>query len=187
MEEELRNSQNKLERLAYYDIGTGMPNRSMFERDFTEEISENRSGAVIAVEFSNLKSISEIYGFEYADDILKSCAEYILALPCSSQKKVYRFSSDILFISLSGIQREEARQFAQAVLTKFHSPWYLHNNEHHIPRLCRIHDLPGTTRRISKPLSAPLLTRFASQRNISARTPCATPRDLRTPSLTTAW
>lgn len=40
MEEELRNSQNKLERLAYYDIGTGMPNRSMFERDFTEEISE---------------------------------------------------------------------------------------------------------------------------------------------------
>lgn len=132
MEEELRNSQNKLERLAYYDVGTGMPNRSMFERDFTEEISENRSGAVIAVEFSNLKSISEIYGFEYADDILKSCAEYILALPCSSQKKVYRFSSDILFISLSGIQREEARQFAQAVLTKFHSPWYLHNNEHHI-------------------------------------------------------
>ena len=89
--------------LAYYDVGTGMPNRSMFERDFTEEISENRSGAVIAVEFSNLKSISEIYGFESADDILKSCAEYILALPCSSQKKVYRFSSDILFISLSGI------------------------------------------------------------------------------------
>ena len=80
MEEELRNSQNKLERLAYYDVGTGMPNRSMFERDFTEEISENRSGAVIAVEFSNLKSISEIYGFEYADDILKSCAEEGLPL-----------------------------------------------------------------------------------------------------------
>lgn len=132
MEEELRNSQNKLERLAYFDVGTGMPNRSMFERDFTEEIAKNNSGAVIAVEFSNLKSISEIYGFEYADDILKSCAEYILALPCSSQKKVYRFSSDILFITLSGIEREEARQFAQAVLTKFRSPWYLHNNEHHI-------------------------------------------------------
>jgi len=184
MEEELRNSQNKLERLAYYDVGTGMPNRSMFERDFTEEISENRSGAVIAVEFSNLKSISEIYGFEYADDILKSCAEYILALPCSSQKKVYRFSSDILFISLSGIQREEARQFAQAVLTKFHSPWYLHNNEHHIRVYARS---TRTTRRISKPWSAPLLTPFASQRNISAMMPCATPRDLRTPSLTTAW
>lgn len=132
MEEELHNSRTKLERLAYYDIGTSMPNRSMFERDFTDEISANRSGAVLAVEFSNLKNISEIYGLEYADDILKSCAEYILALPCSSQKKVYRFSSDILFVTLSGIEREEARQFAQAVLTKFRSPWYLHNNEHHI-------------------------------------------------------
>lgn len=132
LEEELHNSRTRLERLAYYDISTNIPNRSMFERDFSDEISENRSGAVLAVEFSNLKNISEICGFEYSDDILKSCAEYIQALPCSGPKKVYRFSGDILFIMLSGIQREEARQFAQAVLTKFRSPWYLHDNEHHI-------------------------------------------------------
>lgn len=132
LEEELRNSRTRLERLAYYDISTNIPNRSMFERDFAEEISGSNSGAVLAVEFSNLKNISEIYGFEYSDDILKSCAEYILALPCSGPKKVYRFSGDILFITLSGVQSEEVRQFAQAVLTKFRSPWYLHNNEHHI-------------------------------------------------------
>lgn len=132
LEEELRNSRARLERIAYYDISTNIPNRSMFERDFTEEITENRSGAVLAVEFSNLKNISEIYGFGYSDDILKSCAEYIQALPCSVQKKVYRFSGDILLITLSGVQREEARQFSQAVLTKFRSPWYLHENEHHI-------------------------------------------------------
>ncbi len=132
LEEELRNSRTRLERIAYYDVSTNIPNRSMFERDFTEEITENRTGAVLAVEFSNLKNISEIYGFGYSDDILKSCAEYIQALPCSVQKKVYRFSGDILLITLSGVQREEARQFAQAVLTKFRSPWYLHENEHHI-------------------------------------------------------
>ena len=132
LEEELRSSRTRLERIAYYDAATNIPNRSMFERDFSEEVTGNRSGAVLAIEFSNLKSISEIYGFSYADDILKSCAEYIQALPCSGPKKVYRFSGDILFIILSGIQREEARQFAQAVLTKFRSPWYLHDNEHHI-------------------------------------------------------
>lgn len=132
LEEELRSSRTRLERIAYYDAATNIPNRSMFERDFAEEVTGNRSGAVLAIEFSNLKSISEIYGFSYADDILKSCAEYIQALPCSGPKKVYRFSGDILFAILSGIQREEARQFAQAVLTKFRSPWYLHDNEHHI-------------------------------------------------------
>ena len=132
LEEELRNSRTRLERIAYYDTATNIPNRSMFERDFEEEIAGNRSGAVLAVEFSNLKNISEIYGFSYSDDILKSCAEYIQALPCSGPKKVYRFSGDILFIDLNGVQQEEARQFAQAVLTKFRSPWYLHDNEHHI-------------------------------------------------------
>lgn len=132
LEEELRSSQTKLERLAYYDIATGMPNRSMFEKEFAEEISAGKNGAIIAVEFSNLKDISEIYGFEYSDDIIKSCAEYIMALPCSTVPKIYRFSSDILLLNLIGMEREEARQFAQAVLTKFRSPWYLHETEHHI-------------------------------------------------------
>lgn len=132
LEEELSSSRTKLERLAYYDTATGMPNRSMFEKELADELSADRSGAVIAVEFSNLKNISEIYGFEYSDDILRSCAEYIVALPCSASQKVYRFSSDILLIILSGMEREEARQFAQAVLTKFRSPWYLHETEHHL-------------------------------------------------------
>lgn len=132
LEEELRSSRTRLERLAYFDYPTNIPNRSMLERDLDEGIAAGHSGALLAVEFSNLKHISEIYGFEYADDILKSCAEYIMALPCGSSKKIFRFSSDILFVALRGIEREEARQFAQAVLTKFRSPWYLHENEHHI-------------------------------------------------------
>ena len=132
LEEELSSSRIKLERLAYYDAATNIPNRSCFENEFTHGIAVGHFGAVIAVEFSNLKNISEIYGFGYADDILRSCAEYIMAMPSSSAKKVFRFSSDILFVALRDAEREEARQFAQALLTKFRSPWYLHDNEHHM-------------------------------------------------------
>ncbi|MBQ8172270.1 MAG: EAL domain-containing protein [Oscillospiraceae bacterium] len=129
MEDELATSQARLERIAYYHSATGIPNRSMLERDFPKEIAEGKNGAIIAFEISNIKSISEIYGYEYADDVLKSFAEYVSAVPCSAVKKVYRFSSDILFMTLSGAEREEARQFAQAILTKFRSPWYLEDNE----------------------------------------------------------
>lgn len=132
LEEELSTSRVRLERLAYYDAATNIPNRSCFEHEFTAGIARGHSGSVIAVEFSNIKNISEIYGFEYADDILRSCAEYITAIPCGAAKKVLRFSSDILFVALRGVDREEARQFAQAILTKFRSPWYLHDNEHHM-------------------------------------------------------
>lgn len=130
-EAELTASQERLLKLAYYDLTTNIPNRSMFERDFEKEL-DGVSGAVIAVEITSMKSISEIYSCEYADNILKSAAEYIAAIPCSSEKKVYRFSNDILLVNMKGSSREEARQLAQALLTKFSSPWYLNDTEHHL-------------------------------------------------------
>jgi EAL domain-containing protein (putative c-di-GMP-specific phosphodiesterase class I) len=53
-------------------------------------------------------------------------------MPSGSDIKVYRFSNDILFVSMAGASREEAHQFAQAILTKFRSPWYFDENEHHL-------------------------------------------------------
>lgn len=131
-EDALRTSKERLEKLAYYDVTTNIPNRSLFELEFGKELDSQGSGAVIAVEISNMKSISEVYGIEYADDILRSCAEYVSALPCSAEKKVYRFTNDILFITMTGSSRDEARQLAQAILTKFRSPWYLNSSEHHL-------------------------------------------------------
>lgn len=131
-ESELRTSQERLEKLAYYDFTTNIPNRSLFELKLQKEIESGGNGAVIALEIANLKSISEINSIEYADDILRSCAEYIAAIPSEAVKRVYRFSNDILFVLMRGSTREEARQLAQAILTKFHSPWYLNGNEHHL-------------------------------------------------------
>lgn len=129
MEDELATSRARLERIAYYDSATGIPNRSMFERDFSVEVSSGCSGAVIAVEVSNLKQISEIYGCGYADEVLQSLAEYISAVPCDAKKSIYRFSNDILFITLRGAGHESARRFAQTILDKFRKPWYVDENE----------------------------------------------------------
>lgn len=131
-EDALHASKERLEKLAYYDVTTNIPNRSLFELEFAKETNSGGSGAVISVEIANLKFISEIYSIEYADDILRSFAEYVTALPCSAAKRVYRFSNDILFLKLSGSSQDEARQLAQALLTKFRSPWFLNNNEHHL-------------------------------------------------------
>ncbi len=131
-EDELTTSQERLEHLAYYDVTTNIPNRSMFERDFKNSLEHGESGSVIALELTNMKQLSEYFSLEYADDVLKSAAEYIAALPYSAEKSVYRFSNDILFVALSGSSEEEAKQLAQAILTKFRSPWYLGSNELHL-------------------------------------------------------
>lgn len=131
-EEEIIEFQERLHKLAYYDLTTNIPNRSMFERDVQNALTNGESGAVIALEITNMKPISEIFSCEYADNILKSSAEYIEAIPCGSEKRVYRFSNDILFIVMKNSSRDEARQFAQALLTRFSSPWFLSENEHHL-------------------------------------------------------
>lgn len=167
VEDELATSRARLERIAYYDASTGIPNRSMFERDFPEEINSGKSGAIIAFEISNLKSISEIYGCEYADEVIKSFAEYISAVPCSAKKKVYRFSNDILLTALSGAVREEARQFAQAILTKFRSPWYLDENEQRLQVYAGVTIYPADAANIDNCVNAATQTlRLAKERKL---------------------
>ncbi len=167
MEDELATSQARLERIAYYDTDTGIPNRIMLERDFPLEIKEGKHGAAIAFEISNLKSISEIYGCEYADDVLKSFAEYISAVPCSAIQKVYRFSNDILIMMLSGSDREEARQFAQIILSKFRSPWYLHQNEQRLQVFSGVTMYPDDSTDIDHCTNAATQTlRLAKEQNL---------------------
>lgn len=132
MENQLAASQESLMRLAYYNTTTGIPNRSAFERDFRDKIAEGDSGAVISIEIANLKHLTEIYSTQYADDIVKSIAEYISAIPTEDPKKVYRFSNDVLFVMIEDSSREEAMSFAQAILVKFKTPWFLNDSENRL-------------------------------------------------------
>ncbi len=129
MENDLAVSQEHLLRLAYYNTTTGIPNRSAFERDFRSTISEGKSGAVVSIEIANLKSLSEIYSCRYADEVTRSIAEYISAIRTDSEKHIYLFSNDILFVSMLNATRDEAVSLAQSILFKFRSPWYLNDNE----------------------------------------------------------
>lgn len=132
VENQLAASQESLMRLAYYNTTTGIPNRSAFERDFRDKITEGESGAVVCIEIANLKHLTETYSTQYTDDIVKSIAEYIAAVPTEDSKRIYRFSNDILFVMIDNSSREEAMSFTQTVLVKFNSPWFLNNSENRL-------------------------------------------------------
>ncbi len=129
VENQLALSQERLERLAYHDHSTGIPNESAFERDMKQKIANNMPCAVISIELSNYKAMSESFGYRYADDVMKSVAEYIAAIPAHSKKKVYRYSNDILLVTLDGSAKGETMGFAKTILSKFRSPWYLNDTE----------------------------------------------------------
>lgn len=132
MENELAMSQEHLLKLAYYNTTTGIPNRSAFERDFGESIARGDNGAVVSVEIANIKELSEIYSVRYADEVMRSIAEYISAIRTDSEKHIYMFSNDILFVTMSSVTREDAVSLAQSILFKFRSPWYLNDKENQL-------------------------------------------------------
>lgn len=167
MENELAASQEHLLRLAYYNTTTGIPNRSAFERDFRKNISDGLSGAVISVEIANLKNLSELYNTQYTDEIVRSIAEYIAAIPTDCEKMIYRFSSDVLFVTLLGASRDSAMRFAQTILVKFRSPWFLNDNENRLDIYAGISLFPENAEEVCDCVRAATRTlRLAKERNL---------------------
>ncbi len=132
IENELAMSQEHLLKLAYYNTTTGIPNRSAFERDFGVSVASGGIGAVVSVEIANIKNLSEIYSVRYADEMMRSIAEYISAIRTDCEKHIYMFSNDILFVTMTAATREDAVSLAQSILFKFRSPWYLNDKENRL-------------------------------------------------------
>lgn len=167
IENELAASQEHLLRLAYYNTTTGIPNRSAFERDFRKNIADGLDGAVVSVEIANLKELSEIYGTQYTDDIVRSIAEYIAAIPTNYEKLIYRFSSDILFVTLIGGDRKTAMALAQTILVKFRTPWFLNDNENRLDIYAGICMFPENADEVNDCIRASTRTlRLAKERKL---------------------
>ena len=164
VEGKLAASQQRLKRLAYYDV-TGIPNRSAFEQDFENAVKSGERGSVLAVEINNLKDISEVNSFDYADRVLQSVAEYIAALPMNTDKCIYRFSTDILYVRISNA--EDTAELADTILEKLKEPWFFSENEHRLKAYAGIVIFPddvGESSECIKALSDTL--RFAKDRKL---------------------
>lgn len=134
--------QEQLKRLAFRDAATGIPNRTAFEKDFAEAIQEEKSGAVVSFEIANYKTMTELYGCQFADSIVGSIAEYIAAIPSCNPTSVYQFSSDILFVIIDGANNDAALGFAKTVLAKFSTSWFFESTEHQIEMYSGVNFFP---------------------------------------------
>jgi diguanylate cyclase (GGDEF)-like protein/PAS domain S-box-containing protein len=74
-------AEERIQFLAYYDALTGLPNRTLFDLQFADVLTEmrktNKRAAVLLFEFARFKIMNDSFGHSFGDRLLRETAERI--------------------------------------------------------------------------------------------------------------
>ncbi len=120
----LKESEDKLHQLAYYDVLTSLPNRLHFQ-DYLRDLIKNKHPKFIAIIFIDLnefKQVNDILGHDAGDTLLKLTAQK-LSLLHNSRRQVFRLGGDEFVIVDEGEEREEISHTLDHIRMAFSSPF----------------------------------------------------------------
>ena len=131
---ERKRAEGQIQRLAFYDELTGLPNRRLLmdrlERAVTQSARKGTHGALLFLDLDNFKGINDTLGHEWGDRLLTLVAQRITASVRASDT-VARLGGDEFVLVLQGLQPEpteaagEAELVAQKVLQELSRPYTL--------------------------------------------------------------
>jgi diguanylate cyclase (GGDEF)-like protein/PAS domain S-box-containing protein len=133
-EQALRDSQQQLESLAYYDTLTQLPNRRMFSNHIQQAMAAaKRRGTLLAVCYLDLdgfKPINDILGHDVGDQLLISVA-HRLKKSIRTDDIVARWGGDEFALLLSDLKNvKECANTLERLLDALSSPHMLHGRAH---------------------------------------------------------
>ncbi|RDE24171.1 EAL domain-containing protein [Motiliproteus coralliicola] len=82
MSQELYQSQQRIQNLAYIDTLTGLPNRALFQRNLDQAVAQserdNHTLALLFIDLDNFKPINDNMGHQAGDKLLRMIAQRLL-------------------------------------------------------------------------------------------------------------
>jgi diguanylate cyclase (GGDEF)-like protein/PAS domain S-box-containing protein len=132
-----KESERKLEYLAYHDPLTGIGNRRQFYERLEEELSRparrDRMTAVLLIDLDQFKWINDTMGHSAGDELLQAVAGRLLDEPLPRESSVARMGGDEFVVLLPSISSEtEAEQYAAGLIDSFSAPFILQEREFRI-------------------------------------------------------
>ncbi len=131
--EERLQAEAQLQQLAYFDVLTGLPNRTLFRDRLTQVLEQaprfSRQAALISVDIDRFKGINDALGTIQADQLLIAVANRLQGSLRGSDT-VSRSGGDEFLLLLAAIHRGEAvAQVARKILTEMERPFEVNGQE----------------------------------------------------------
>lgn len=130
---ELKNAQAELEKLAFYDPLTNLPNRRFFSDllgfGLAKARRANSKAAVLMLDMDNFKRVNDLLGHSGGDQLLQQQAQRIRAA-VREQDAVSRMGGDEFTIMLSPVSEiSEVTTLAKRVLDSVNAPVMIRNHK----------------------------------------------------------
>ena len=126
-------SESKLQKMAFYDSLTGLPNKELFINRLEQNISlAKRNGKLIGTMFIDLdsfKSVNDTMGHSAGDIVLKSVAERF-AFSVRKEDTVSRFGGDEYLIQICNFEKvEDLHKITKKIMDLLQKPILVNNVE----------------------------------------------------------
>ncbi len=128
----LKEQEEYISYFAKHDYLTRLPNRIEFMSKLTEQLENNKKGAVVILDIDNFKSINDTLGHIYGDELLKQIADRLTAI-IDSHMTVARLGGDEFLVLLYDIDRyEDINCYVQKLTNAFEGAFVLEGKENFV-------------------------------------------------------
>jgi diguanylate cyclase (GGDEF)-like protein len=124
----LRESEERLNRLAYFDVLTDLPNRLQFTNYAQEQLGRFLPGdkplAIMFADINRFKQINDTLGHDIGDVLLQQAAVRFSEVMAQQEGKVFRLGGDEFVFVVQG-RHAELEAAAQSIIASFNEPFLL--------------------------------------------------------------
>ncbi len=143
---ELKESNERLNYLASHDLLTGLLNRESFTRKVEEEIKQNQIGCLMFLDIDFFKKINDTYGHPVGDTLLRNIAQDFKKL-IPNNGIICRWGGDEFLVYLPNTSLDKGTKIGNVIRTKISEKQYkLKENSLYITISCGITSVNNTVK-----------------------------------------
>ncbi|WP_033445727.1 bifunctional diguanylate cyclase/phosphodiesterase [Ornithinibacillus scapharcae] len=121
---------NVLEKMAYQDALTGLPNRHEMNRFFDQHVDDEVIG-VLFIDLDQFKAINDTLGHDIGDILVQEVASRLRQF-ISKDQKAYRIGGDEFLIIVKQCNEDRAEKLAEEILQSIKQVYYIEGNQLYI-------------------------------------------------------